>query len=124
MTGLSILLDDLLLHFAPKIPVMNPNGCGRLQLNILVLQQNLKNVEPAALLSRSATYYDLCFEGPEAIVSAAREKGKELGFTYEEMKTLLELSYSEGVQSERREVAVQAKRSLDENVLALSEYLW
>ncbi|KAF2421264.1 hypothetical protein EJ08DRAFT_738247 [Tothia fuscella] len=124
MNGLSTLLDDLLLHFAPKIPIMNKNGCGRLQLNILVLQQNLKNVEPTASLPRSALYYGLCASGPEAIVAEARAKGKDIGFTYEEMKTLMELSYSETLQSERREVAVQAKRGLDENVLALSEYIW
>jgi exocyst complex component 4 len=103
---------------------MNANGCGRLQLNILVLQQNLKNVEPEALLSRSALYFDMFSAGPEAIVQAAKTQGKELGFTYEEMRILMELCYSEGLRSERRDVAVQAKRGLDENVLALSEYLW
>jgi exocyst complex component 4 len=103
---------------------MNAHGCGRLQLNILVLQQNLKNVEPDALLSRSALYFDMFTAGPEAIVQAAKTQGKELGFTYDEMRVLMELCYSEGLRSERRDVAVQAKRGLDENVLSLSEYLW
>ena len=40
------------------------------------------------------------------------------------MRTLLELCFSEAAASERREVAVQAKRGLDEKVLELSEYLW
>jgi hypothetical protein len=103
---------------------MNANGCGRLQLNILVLQQNLKNVEADALLSRSATYYDLFTAGPEAILQRAKGEGKKLGFNYDEMKTLMELCYSEAIASERRDVSVQAKRACDENVLTLSEYLW
>jgi exocyst complex component 4 len=124
ITGLSTLLDALLIHSAPGIPAMNAHGCGRLQLNVLVLQQNLKNVEPNAILSRSAFYYDMFTNGPAAIIDAAKTQGKNLGFTYDEMKVLLDLCYSEALRSERRDIVVQAERGLEENVLALSEYLW
>jgi exocyst complex component 4 len=103
---------------------MNAAGCGRLQLNILVLQQNLKNVEPNALLLRSTLYFDMFTSGPDSIIAQAKENGKDLGFSYGEMKTLLELCYSEAMASERREVAVAAKRGLEDHVLQLSEFLW
>ena len=45
-------------------------------------------------------------------------------FSLEEMKVLLELCYSEGLRSDKREVVVQAKRGLNEHMLALSEFLW
>lgn len=48
----------------------------------------------------------------------------DLGFSYEELKVLVELCYSENLASERREVAVQAKRQLNDQLLALSEHTW
>lgn len=129
VNGFSHLIDNLLVHSASKIPIMNANGCGRLQLDILVLQQNLKNVEVSASLSKTALYFDLFAAGPDTVVKQAKEQanikdGQGIKFSYAEMKTLLELCFSEGCASERREVAVQAKRGLDEKLLELSEFLW
>jgi exocyst complex component 4 len=115
-------MDQILVSMASKISAMNGNGCRRIQLNILVLQQNLKNIEPRAALNRSALYYDLFLAGPDAVISKAKDGGKACGFTYEEMKVLLELCYSEALSKE--EGSVQAKRSLDEHLLELSEYLY
>jgi exocyst complex component 4 len=123
-TGLAPFVDTLLVTGAPHIPVMNSAGCGRLQLNILVLQQNLKNVEANALLLRSTLYFDMFSSGPDSIITQAKENGRDLGFSYNEMKTLLELWYSEALASERREVAVAAKRGLEDHILQLSEFLW
>lgn len=127
VNGLSRLLDDLLVHSAARIPIMNANGVGRLQLDVLVLQQNLKNVEAGASLQKTATYFDLFDKGPQAVIKYAKEQGNVEGtlkFTAKQMRTLLDLCFSEAAASERREVAVQAKRGLDEKVLELSEYLW
>lgn len=185
MTGLTKLVDTFLVRNAGKVSAMNMNGCGRMQLNILVLQQNLKAVETRGevALSRSAAFYDLFLEGAEGVVARAKlagqhggvsskrtedvsspEKGSEgdrqdvggsagknnggdadennkrgeagnattsnntssgLGFfSLEEMKVLLALCYSEGLRSDKREVVVQAKRGLNEHMLALSEFLW
>lgn len=45
-----------------------------MQLNMLVLQQNLKNIEPeTATLTRSAKYFELFIAGPDAIVAKAKE---------------------------------------------------
>ena len=96
-----------------------------MQLNILVLQQNLRNIEARGSLPFSATFFDLFDAGPDAIVAKAKQnQGKDLGFSYEEMKALVELCYSEKLQSERREVVLQAKRALDDHLLQISEYMW
>lgn len=178
MTGLTKLVDTFLVRNAGRIAAMNMNGCGRMQLNILVLQQNLKAVETKreVALSRSTAFFDLFIEGAEGVVARAKlagqrgvstkqnggdispekEKGSEgdgqnvgqngvgedskkkeagnvastsLGpglsfFSLEEMKVLLALCYSEGLRSNKREVVVQAKRGLNEHMLALSEFLW
>ena len=170
-TGLTKLVDTFLVRNAGKVVAMNFNGCGRMQLNILVLQQNFKTVEAHGdvTLGRSAAFFDLFLEGPEGVVQRAKlaaqrggtsasnngVEGKERGdaggsasndgvkdinkgaagdasqtssdlsfFSLEEMKVLLELCYSEGLRSDKREVVVQAKRGLNEHMLALSEFLW
>ncbi|KAF2488636.1 hypothetical protein BU16DRAFT_586867 [Lophium mytilinum] len=125
-THLATLMDTALLHFSShNIKRMNAAGCGRMQLNILVLQQNLKNVEALALLPRSAAYFDFFTAGPDAIIKRAKETGEEgLGYSYEELKGLVELCYSEPLGSERREVAMQAKRAEGDCLLQLSEVMW
>ncbi|EHL03793.1 putative exocyst complex component sec8 [Glarea lozoyensis 74030] len=44
-TGLGLLIDSFLVTNAGNVRAMNSRGCERMQLNILVLQQNLKNIE-------------------------------------------------------------------------------
>ncbi|KAF2404632.1 hypothetical protein EJ06DRAFT_553480 [Trichodelitschia bisporula] len=117
ITGLAHLLDHLFIHAASNISIMNENGCARVQLNILVVQHNLKNVEPDALLMRSKAYFELFAAGPAAVVAAARERNFDQG----QLRTLLALCYSENMASERRELAVQAKRGLDEHTAQLAE---
>jgi hypothetical protein len=47
-----------------------------------------------------------------------------LGYSFEQGKKIIELFYSEGEGSERRDVAVQAKRAREARVLELSEWLY
>lgn len=125
--GIALLADTMLVANAAKISRMNANGCGRMSLNILVLQQNLKNIEADAVLTRATMYYNLFGAGPDAVVQLAKESkdgGEKCVFTYEELKVLLELYYSEENASERREVAMKAKTALNDALLQLSEYLW
>lgn len=123
--GLGSLLDHVLVTNASQISVMNSHGCGRMQLNILVLQQNLKSIENNASLSRSARFYEYFGEGADAIVSRAKETGgKGMGFNLEELKVLVELCYSEALQSQQRDIAMQAKRALNDHQLQLSETMW
>jgi exocyst complex component 4 len=125
-TGLGLVIDTILVSNATVIRAMNKHGCGRMQLNLLVLQQNLKNIEQTASLERAEAYYDLFTEGPEAIVAFARERrhSGHKPFTYEEMKTLLELCFSEGMGSADRGVSTAARRLMGEKLLQLSEVMW
>ena len=126
-SGISPLTDTYLLHLiASRVKDLNENGCDHLQLNMLVLQQNLKNIEPTTSLACSAMFLDLYKAGPEAIVKWAKEEGrgfKVSGGTFgeAEVRTLLELAYGEKLKDERREVGVQAKRLLDGHLLDISE---
>lgn len=132
-SNLALFVDSVLVRNAAMVGTMNRNGCVRMQMNVLVLQQNLKAVEGEGdvSLSRSARFFEFFMEGAEGVVQRARDAssanehgGNELGFSLEEVKVLVELCYSEGLRSSQREVAVQAKRGLSEHLLVLSEVLW
>ncbi|KAI9837469.1 MAG: hypothetical protein M1819_007117 [Sarea resinae] len=153
--SLSPLITTTLISTATRIPAMNAHGLTRMSLNILVLQQNLKNLTHSATtsLARAEHYYNLFSAGPDAMVERAkrmvrrREKGKrkEVGsgaaagpkkgtgagageeeeeYTYEQLKVLVELFYSEALRSGRREVVMAAKRGVNDHLLQLSEFLW
>lgn len=128
-TGLGLLIESVLVTNAGQVGAMNANGCGRMQLNILVLQQNLKNIEQDVDLKRAAAYYDLFSAGPEAVVARAKEvkeaqKGKRETYSYDELKTLVELCFSEQMADPERGVSTVAKRSMGDRLLQLSEVMW
>ena len=143
--GLAVLIDIYLVTKASRIERgMNTHGCGRMQLNILVLSQNLKSVDSSsssspptasaaaatadssADLIRAGQYYDLFLEGADSVVSRAKAQGGAglEGFDLEELKTLVELWYREGTLSNIREVQVKSQRDLSDQLLVLSECLW
>lgn len=131
-TGLGLLINSYLVGNALQTQPMNASGCNRMKLNILVLQQNLKNIEAGVDLARAANYYTLFEAGPDGIVEKAKtnsEKGldavpEEDKFSYDEMKALVELCYSEQLANPERGIAAAAKRQMGEKNLALSEYMW
>ena len=145
--GLGRLVDWYLVANASLTAPMNAKGCGRMQLNILVLQQNLKNIEDGVDLARAANYYTLFERGPDAVVDKAREQAaaaaaadaggegdgagaKSAGldpaekFSYDELKAVLELWYSEQLANPERGISAAAKRQLNDKLLGLSEHLW
>ena len=126
---------------------MNAKGCGRMQLNILVLQQNLKNIEPGVDLLRAADYFASFGQGADFIVEIAgketddrdgetvektkaegmkeaREIQRRHNFSYDELKTLVELCYSEQLANPERGIATAARRQMADRLLNLSEYMW
>lgn len=128
-TGLSPLMDTYLLTLSQRITALNANGCALMQLNILVLQQNLKNIEDRAELPYSALFFDLFTAGPDAIIARAKEYGNGFGvpggrFTEKEVRSLVELCWGEKLRSERREVGVAARRGLDAHLLEISEFMY
>lgn len=132
-TGLGLLINTYLVRNARMASPMNEKGCGRMQLNTLVLQQNLKNIEKGADLARAANYYALYGQGADAIVARAKadkEKGADGNgndpdhFSYDELKALVELCYSEQLANPERGIASAAKRQMGDKMLGLSEHMW
>lgn len=131
-TGLGLLTNSYLVGNALQTQPMNMSGCNRMKLNILVLQQNLKNIEGGVDLARAANYYSLFEAGPDGIIGKAKadsEKGRDAvpeseRFTYDELKAMVELCYSEQLANPERGIAAAAKRQMGEKNLALSEYMW
>lgn len=129
-TGLGRLINSYLVANAKLASPMNEKGCGRMQLNILVLQQNLKNIEEGVDLARAASYFALFDQGPDAIVEKAKEdKDKHEdgsaadAFTYEELRALMELCFSEPMADRERGIATSAKRRMEDKLLELSEHM-
>ncbi|MBE3111693.1 MAG: hypothetical protein IMZ46_14500 [Acidobacteria bacterium] len=131
-TGLGLLVDRYVVANAATASPMNARGCGRMRLNVLVVQQNLKNIEEEADLGRAAEYFALFEGGPDAIVQKAREvaeaaeggvEGVEV-FTYDELRRLMELCYSVQLSDPERGVTAAAKREMGDKMLDLSEFLW
>jgi exocyst complex component 4 len=136
--GLGLLVNNYLVGNAAMVAPINAKGAGRMQLNILVLQQNLKNIEAGVDLARAANFYALLDKGADAIVEKAKEDASKTPangghdangldadtFTYEELKTLLELCYSEQAASQERGIENAAKRAMADKLLALSEHMW
>ncbi|EFW99826.1 exocyst complex component [Grosmannia clavigera kw1407] len=135
-TGLGQLAGAYLVGNARMVRPMNSKGCGRMQLNILVLQQNLKNVEEGVDLARAANYYRLFEQGPDAIVAKGREGGGGTGegqeaqtdeantFSYDELKELIELYYSEQLANPERGIENAARRQMGEKLMELGEHSW
>lgn len=153
--GLARFIDRIFISCTRFIGVMNNNGALLLQLDVLVLQQNLKNIittntpdgegqgEEQIALPRSAKFLDWFLEGPEKALDYAREEkelfasqGEERGlaagngepFTYDELKVLIDLCYSELIRGPRgeqnREDYLAARRSHGDAMLKLNEVMW
>ena len=71
--SLSDLADTALIRLANTVTAMDAHGNARMQLNILVLQQNLKDIEKESSLIGAAQYWELFEEGPEGVAQAVRE---------------------------------------------------
>ncbi|EON66000.1 hypothetical protein W97_05243 [Coniosporium apollinis CBS 100218] len=125
VNGLADLTDRALVKALGSATEMNSMGKGRVELGVLVLQQNLKNVEPGAKLGRSERYCELFERGPEEVVRVAEEEARkeegEREWSKEELRVLVELWYSEGRGSERREVQMRAEKGVGEYLGRLEE---
>ena len=123
--GLSLLLEHVLITNASQISAMNKNGSERMLLNILVLQQNIKSIENNGSLSRSTEFYEYFQKGADGILEKVKAaEGKDLDFSLEEFKVLIELCHSEAMQSQQRDVTLQARKALNDHQLQLSEIMW
>ncbi|KAK4894962.1 exocyst subunit [Elasticomyces elasticus] len=91
--GLGVLGNNALTS-APmlgSVGSMDEYGLARMQLNVLVLQQAIKNLDAEGSLSRSVEFLALGEGGCEGIVT----KGKSGGFDREDLKVLVRLCWRE-----------------------------
>lgn len=86
---LHVLANAALTSLTPFIPEMDIYGNERMQLNILVLQQCVKQFEPSADLGRATRFYELGTQGPEAVVGV----GSRSEFGKEELRGLIRLCW-------------------------------
>jgi exocyst complex component 4 len=150
-TGLAHLVDRILVTGASSIQVMNSHGAARMGLDVLVLQQNLRNitgtaVQPAdtsingnglgiqasansdeEILHDATQYYTSLFPaGPEKImefVQSRKAKKQDVGYSYDELRTLIELCYSTKLRAGREE-GIKAKKDSQGVLLRLGEAIW
>ncbi|KAF7552134.1 hypothetical protein G7046_g7515 [Stylonectria norvegica] len=108
-TGLGLLINCYLVSNAWMASPMNSKGCGRMQLNILVLQQNLKNRGRRHRRRREDKELQTESDGTDPD-----------HFSYDELKTLVELCYSEQMANAERGIASAAKRQMGDKLLGLT----
>lgn len=158
-SGLARFIDRVFVTCTRYIGAMNENGALRLQLDVLVLQQNLKNIiidptaesasgtiDPASqevvALPRSAKFLDWFLEGAEKSLDYAKEEketfaeqgdkalaaGNGEPFTYDELRVLVDLCFSEILRgprgAESREDFMAAKKASADALLRLNEVMW
>lgn len=120
--GISQLMSHFLVSQASLIKILNQNGADRMKTNILVLQQNLKNIEPTADLGRANRFYGLYNGGVKGLMRVA--KAGQMEYDLNELRVLVELCFSEainGTPGRTSAGAVQARQSLSENLAELAE---
>ncbi|KAK5121876.1 hypothetical protein LTR85_004447 [Meristemomyces frigidus] len=87
--NIHVLVNNALCSLVHCIQQMDDYGNARMQLNVLVLQQCIKNFEPRASLERAARFYELAEQGPEAVV----HMGTGEGYAVEDLKVLIRLCW-------------------------------
>ncbi|PQE13835.1 sec8 exocyst complex component specific domain-containing protein [Rutstroemia sp. NJR-2017a BBW] len=122
-SGLALLIDTFLVGNAGLVQRINRWGAKRMRLNVLVLQQNLKNIEEGVDLQRAGRYWDLFGKGADAVVEWAKGQGEEERFSEEELRMLVELFFSEQVSSVDRGVSTAGKRGVGEVLARLEEVM-
>ncbi|KAF2219692.1 Sec8 exocyst complex component [Elsinoe ampelina] len=98
------MVDEALIRSAKQVPAMDEYGARRMALNILVLQQGLKEVDGGAELGRAARFWELWDgRGDEVVAEVqAGRVGKEEG------RAMVRLCFSAGGDETREaEVAGQ-----------------
>ncbi|KAJ5099530.1 hypothetical protein N7532_006531 [Penicillium argentinense] len=157
-SGLARFIDRVFVACTKYIGAMNENGALRLQLDVLVLQQNLKNIiiDPTAdssstiegvsheivALPRSAKFLDWFLEGAEKALDYSKDEkdafaaegdralaaGNGEPFTYDELRVLVDLCFSEVLRgprgAESREDFMSSKKASADALLRLNEVMW
>lgn len=90
-SNLHMLASGALVTLSSLVPAMDGYGLARMLLNVTVLQQSLKNVQPDGDLVTAQNFYKLGTEGCEKIIA----KGKTEGFKADDLKSLIRLVWNQ-----------------------------
>lgn len=83
--------------------------------------------DTSGLLTWSSQYFNLFLQGPEAVLQYVRDckaQKRDIGYTYDELRTLVELCCSAKLRGEDREESIKARKGQQEILLALGEVMW
>ncbi|KAK5308030.1 exocyst subunit [Exophiala xenobiotica] len=83
--------------------------------------------DDSGLLTSSSRYFNLFLQGPDSILQHVRDRKaqkKDVGYSYDELRTLVELCYSADLRGEDREKSIKARKAQQEVLLALGEVMW
>jgi hypothetical protein len=89
--------------------------------------QQPEDDDDSGLLTSSSRYFNLSLQGPESILQHVRDckaQKKDVGYSYDELRTLVELCYSADLRGEDREKSIKARKAQQEVLLALGEVMW
>ena len=78
-------------------------------------------------LASTHQYYTLFLDGPDEVIGFLKQrkaKSEQTGYTYDELRTLIELCFSEKLRGEDREESVKARKRSGEVLLGLGELVW
>ncbi|KAK3716807.1 exocyst subunit [Vermiconidia calcicola] len=89
--NLHILVNNALTGLVSSVPAMDTHGNARMQLNVLVLQQSLKSLQPSAEVNKAARFYELGAQGPEAVVKF----GVKEGYAVEDLRALVRICWDD-----------------------------
>lgn len=101
VTGIATFLDQLFIYGSLKIKRMNLNGQKKVLLNILILQQLLRNVfQLEVKFTKSIEYFSNFKIGDKGLLDQISKK-KSM-FTLDENKNMIRLIYSEDSKNLKR----------------------
>ncbi|KIW47373.1 uncharacterized protein PV06_00073 [Exophiala oligosperma] len=83
--------------------------------------------DTSGLLTWSSQYFNLFLQGPDAVLQYVRDckaQKRDVGYTYDELRTLVELCCSAKLRGEDREESIKARKGQQEILLALGEVMW
>jgi exocyst complex component 4 len=92
-----------------------------------ISSDQISSTDDDALLTSTQQYYTLFLSGPDEIIKyirTSKASGVPVGYTYDELRTLIELCYSEKLRGEDREDSVKARKKMGDVLLSLGEGMW
>lgn len=101
-------------------------------VNLAVANPSSTFTDNEMLLTDSLAYYDLFLQGPDRIMSYVRackrpssgSAKQDISYTYDELRTLIELCFSVALRGDDREESVMARKRMGDLLLGLGELMW